>query len=270
MDWERASKLLGESLDGKVVKTRTGGGGKQLSYIDHFEAIDGANRIFGHGGWSRHTVLMRQISDRPVAYMAKVRVTVGEVSRDGFGYGADPTGKGDHEKAFKEAETDATKRALMTFGYPLGLALYQKDGMEHVSNGHAEAEVEVEVKTGIHPGDFRRQPGESSMAQSKKDLAILKEEMKAKKTQAEVVKFWSDNAESIKRLHADARWSLFEEMIQFGTDKCQRKLEVELFWSAHQNALGTLKNKQPERAEQLEEYMMNKVTKLGGELINAG
>ena len=37
MDWERASKLLGESLDGRAVKTRMGGGGKQLSYIDHFD-----------------------------------------------------------------------------------------------------------------------------------------------------------------------------------------------------------------------------------------
>ena len=31
-----------------------------------------------------------------------------------------------HESALKEAETDATKRALMTFGNPFGLALYDK------------------------------------------------------------------------------------------------------------------------------------------------
>ena len=31
-----------------------------------------------------------------------------------------------HESALKEAETDAMKRALMTFGNPFGLALYDK------------------------------------------------------------------------------------------------------------------------------------------------
>ena len=31
-----------------------------------------------------------------------------------------------HEGAIKEAETDAMKRALMTFGNPFGLALYDK------------------------------------------------------------------------------------------------------------------------------------------------
>jgi hypothetical protein len=32
-----------------------------------------------------------------------------------------------HESALKEAETDAMKRALMTFGNPFGLALYDKE-----------------------------------------------------------------------------------------------------------------------------------------------
>jgi hypothetical protein len=35
-----------------------------------------------------------------------------------------------HESAIKEAETDAMKRALMTFGNPFGLALYDKDKQE--------------------------------------------------------------------------------------------------------------------------------------------
>ena len=32
-----------------------------------------------------------------------------------------------HESALKEAETDAMKRALMTFGNPFGLALYDRE-----------------------------------------------------------------------------------------------------------------------------------------------
>jgi hypothetical protein len=180
------------------------------------------------------------------------------VDAESLGYGVD-----DQDKGPGKAMSYAVKYALLkTLGLETG---DEPDEVQDERANHVP-----EVKTGIHPGDFKRQPGESSMAQSKKDLAILKEEMKAKKTQAEVVKFWSDNAESIKTLHADARWNLFEEMIQFGTDKCQRKLEVELFWSAHQNALNTLKKANHVRAEQLEEYMMTKVNRLGGELINAG
>ncbi|MDM7954732.1 MAG: Rad52/Rad22 family DNA repair protein [Cyanobium sp. CZS 25K] len=41
-----------------------------------------------------------------------------------------------HESALKEAETDAMKRALMTFGHPFGLALYDKQprwGHEHAN-----------------------------------------------------------------------------------------------------------------------------------------
>ncbi len=56
---------------------------------------------------------------------------VGEVviNREGHGSGhgwAVLPGEA-HESAIKEAETDATKRALATFGNPFGLALYDKE-----------------------------------------------------------------------------------------------------------------------------------------------
>ena len=67
------------------------------------------------------------------AYIARVRVKVraGDMTiiREGCG-----TGQGDastpgeaHEIALKSAETDATKRALATFGNRFGLALYDRD-----------------------------------------------------------------------------------------------------------------------------------------------
>jgi DNA repair and recombination protein RAD52 len=61
--------------------------------------------------------------------MARVRVTALGVVRDGTGYGsgAMPDLGDAIESAMKEAETDAMKRALMTFGNPFGLALYDKD-----------------------------------------------------------------------------------------------------------------------------------------------
>ena len=70
-----------------------------------------------------------------VNYSAKVCIRVlvpGDfgtlVSRDGcgFGQGIDKDVGQAHESALKEAETDAMKRALMTFGNPFGLALYDK------------------------------------------------------------------------------------------------------------------------------------------------
>ena len=59
----------------------------------------------------------------------RVRVIVGDVIRDGMGsgHGIDADCGLAHESAIKEAETDAMKRALMTFGNPFGLALYDKE-----------------------------------------------------------------------------------------------------------------------------------------------
>ncbi|MFI0403772.1 MAG: Rad52/Rad22 family DNA repair protein [Cyanobium sp.] len=68
-----------------------------------------------------------------VTYTARVRVTVtagGLVplvrEGSGAGHGIDVDLGKAHESALKEAETDAMKRALMTFGNPFGLALYDK------------------------------------------------------------------------------------------------------------------------------------------------
>ena len=63
-------------------------------------------------------------------YIARVRVTVhadgATIIREGHGTGeGHGTSPGEvHDIALKAAETDATKRALATFGRPFGLALY--------------------------------------------------------------------------------------------------------------------------------------------------
>jgi DNA recombination protein Rad52 len=131
---------LSAKLDPRFVAQRTQAG-RSLSYIEGWHAIAEANRIFGFDGWERETVELRETSRElvqtqkgdqwRVSYLAKVRVTVGRtIVRDGTGYGsgmANPISLGDAiESAAKEAETDAMKRALMTFGNPFGLALYDK------------------------------------------------------------------------------------------------------------------------------------------------
>jgi DNA repair and recombination protein RAD52 len=116
--------------------------GKYGEYIEGWRVIDEANRIFGFDGWTRETVDMietnRELKDGKhfVGYRCKVRVTVLDhesdppthVVREGSAFGSGVSKNlGDAvESAVKEAETDAMKRALMTFGNPFGLALYDK------------------------------------------------------------------------------------------------------------------------------------------------
>lgn len=110
--------------------------GRELSYIEGWHAIAEANRIFGFDGWNRETIETRCVLSREtrgefnVIYIAKVRLTVRAeadlIIREGFGTGdAKCATAGEaHDKAIKTAETDATKRALATFGKPFGLSLY--------------------------------------------------------------------------------------------------------------------------------------------------
>lgn len=146
---EHVSRALAQPLDPAHVRQRVGPNGTKLDYLDGYRVIDNANKTFGPGGWTRDTVSVELVHGPVtekrtrngkeydvwvVAYAARVRVTVfGEggraVFRDGIGFGS---AEGSHisdvmEQAMKTAETDATKRALMTFGYSLGLALYDKD-----------------------------------------------------------------------------------------------------------------------------------------------
>jgi DNA recombination protein Rad52 len=134
------NNALSAPLDRAVVKERTQSG-RSFSYIEGWYAIGEANRIFGFDGWHRETVDIRCVNERPrkigrdgrdgwaVSYVVRVRVIVGDVIRDGMGsgHGIDADCGLAHESAIKEAETDAMKRALMTFGNPFGLALYDKE-----------------------------------------------------------------------------------------------------------------------------------------------
>ena len=126
---------LNAPLSSAWVKTRKQAG-RDLSYIEGWHAIAEANRIFGFDAWNRETVDLAKLGEPRevdgkwrVAFMARVRITVGTVIREGCGYGSgiDRDLGSAHESALKEAETDAMKRALMTFGNPFGLALYDKE-----------------------------------------------------------------------------------------------------------------------------------------------
>lgn len=127
---EEQKKLLNQKIIKSNVKTRPGGGRKDLSYVEGWHVIQEANRIFGFDGWSSETIETFCVSEDPkcVTYIARVQITVGDIIREGTGAGHGRMGSlGDKfESAVKEAETDARKRALMTFGDQFGLSLYDK------------------------------------------------------------------------------------------------------------------------------------------------
>lgn len=131
---------LQAKLDPANVRQREG----KFDYIEAHHAIREANRIFGPGGWTRDSSDMQCIfageyagknkSGYIVCYICRVTVNVrtedGWIASDGWGYG-ESIGYGSlgqcYEGAVKEAESDAMKRALVKFGDPFGLALYDKE-----------------------------------------------------------------------------------------------------------------------------------------------
>ncbi|QPN56540.1 RAD52 family DNA repair protein [Synechococcus sp. CBW1107] len=152
---------LSAPLDRANVRQREQGRSK-VHYLEGWQVIAEANRIFGFDGWQRQTIAVRcvaqaerligargtsrdQKSGWGVTYTARVRVTVtagglAPLVREGSGagHGIDVDLGQAHESALKEAETDAMKRALMTFGNPFGLALYDKRQREVTSSAAPE------------------------------------------------------------------------------------------------------------------------------------
>jgi hypothetical protein len=172
-------------LDRAKVRQREQGRAK-VSYLEGWQVIAEANRIFGFDGWQRETIQTRCVSqseraigrdNRPgwgVTYTSRVRITVGGTAQtpviregSGAGHGIDDDLGQAHESALKEAETDAMKLALMTFGNPFGLALYDKQQREvtsSVTGPPSRGEMPPHSPNGITPnaaagnGTLRRSP----------------------------------------------------------------------------------------------------------------
>lgn len=143
MDWNTAKAHLEAPLDPKAIKPPPQG--KFGEYVDGLHVIREANRIFGFDGWSYTVERLERTHYDTVkltgkngdyeqlrcSFLCAVRVNVGGVIREGLAVGVGngkPENAGDViESAVKEAETDALKRALRTFGNTFGLALYEKD-----------------------------------------------------------------------------------------------------------------------------------------------
>jgi DNA repair and recombination protein RAD52 len=207
-------KELSKPLDRTNVSTRKGGANKKLSYIEGWHAIAEANRIFGFGGWTSETLHMECVCvEGTVSYIAKVRVTIDGVSREGWGAGhGRMLSLGEkHESAVKEAETDARKRALMTFGNQFGLALYDKEQTNV---------VEFDESPSAHPdaAKYKRQPTPKEIMDADKFFA------------------WTDR---ISKLDKKTNWPEVEIKIRENKDfdKEQRRILVQKLTEAKASAL---------------------------------
>jgi DNA recombination protein Rad52 len=135
------------------VKSREGGRGTSLSYIEAHDAIRTANEIFGIGNWQYRVKELVPLGDpEPVkkearsgfraGYRAVVEVQIGKdggafplvFSDVGYGDSIDYSGSyiTVQELAMKEAVSDGVKRALKNLGDQFGLSLYDKEARKEL------------------------------------------------------------------------------------------------------------------------------------------
>ena len=137
---DKQNQVLAYELDSSRIKSRQKGS-ISLSYLEGFDIIETANRIFGYGNWNYTISKLEQVSQEVnqnqnniICYKAVVNVVVHDlqhskhVSREdvGFGSGIAKTLADAHESGAKEAVTDAIKRAMRSFGNQFGNSLYDK------------------------------------------------------------------------------------------------------------------------------------------------
>jgi hypothetical protein len=159
-------RALHRNPNHRHIRTREANG-RELTYLEGWYAISEANRIFGFDVWNRETLESRCALAREnrgtflTIYIARVRVTVhadgATIIREGHGTGEGRgTSPGEvHDIALKAAETDATKRALATFGKPFGLELYRggRTLRQTPLSSPPSVPLPANARLGFHPDD---------------------------------------------------------------------------------------------------------------------
>jgi DNA repair and recombination protein RAD52 len=137
---ENQLAILNQELDSNRIKTRSKGN-INLSYLEGFDVIATANRIFGFGNWEYSITTLENVSQEVnqnqnhiICYKAVVQVKVYDENHTkyiiredvGFGTGIAKTLADAHEGGAKESVTDGLKRTLKSWGNQWGLSLYDK------------------------------------------------------------------------------------------------------------------------------------------------
>ena len=138
----------------------------------------------------------------------RVSVRAGEITivREGSGSGEAkaPTPGQAHELALKGAETDATKRALATFGNPFGLALYDREqvGVRKARGGKAAPAIGPWILRSASGGD------ETSFDQPSAFAAALRQAMSEARDIELLFAIWEQNVETVRALNRSLKQGL--------------------------------------------------------------
>jgi len=127
------------------IATRSGGGGKQLSYLESWDVRAHLIRIFGFCNYDAETLEAHMLYQRDVevgqnkspgwevAWYARLRLVVRDAKgrelcrhiESAVGSATGSSGLGDlHDNAVKQAASDALKRCAINLGTQFGLSLY--------------------------------------------------------------------------------------------------------------------------------------------------
>jgi hypothetical protein len=260
---EVQEKALKAKLSGKVVRRRDQDG-MSLSYVEGWHVIAEANRIFGFDAWDRRTVHSECVWQgtteglKGCSYVARVQVRVraddAVVVREGCGSGH---GLGlnlgeAHESAIKEAETDAMKRALVTFGNPFGLALYdrQKRSVRGAGRRGDEGGTRASVRWAVFSSAGERLSEHNEPIEYCAEVRRQLEQFDDAET---ATAFWKRNQETIAELR--------KALPQLKTEKGQHYAEI----------LGSLFTKRLQQfAQQMETVIDSDPTKETDEPVNGG
>jgi hypothetical protein len=201
-------RQLRAKLDARHIKTRKANG-TDLHYVEGWHVISEANRIFGYDAWDRRTVATKCVSSSGngqhhfAAYIAKVRIIVraGEITivreGSGTGEGSGATPGQSHEIALKSAETDATKRALATFGNPFGLALYDREQLG------IRKRRDFSPSPALGPWVLRSESGakRSSFNKPSEFAAALRTAMSEARDIELIFALWEQNVETVRAIN---------------------------------------------------------------------
>jgi len=151
---EQHDQLMKPLHPSRVAK-RSGGGGKQLSYLEAWDVRAHLIRMFDFGGWS-FDVLSAEVAytfgpgeygttkNFDVGYKVIGRLTIHGIGPDGgdvtfteaaVGPASLPNVGEAHDMAIKTAESDCLKRCAMNLGTQFGLSLYDDGRTTDVVKG---------------------------------------------------------------------------------------------------------------------------------------
>ena len=147
---QQYDQLLKPLNQSRIAK-RSGGGGKQLSYLEAWDVKAHLNRIFGFLNWSSDVIESTQVFEEQnekgqwsVGWKVTLRLTIQDATYTEAAVGSSSLSqRGEaHDMAIKTAESDALKRAAINLGTQFGLSLYDDGSTRDVVGATLDREQE--------------------------------------------------------------------------------------------------------------------------------